>query len=1130
MTIRQIKQKKYVWKIVVVSTIFACFLLFLPTLLSMAPFNRIVFNTLNRQVTPANLTIDDISLGWFSHQRAKHVRYTDKNAGIEADLTGLTIEKNLFQLLFHRTGLGSVRLESPRVMIPLKKVDDIEADDSEESDRVKESSDDDKRLTDQTKPLSQKLLAWGSISFKDGQIFGVTNSGEEVLLLDQVLFQTQISKETSQAIAKLSAKSGSDAGTVAGEVAITLPENGAIDKTSVVGQGGLIVTNWNLEEVLPLLALFYEQIPNGSGRLNGKWRVENPAGKELKLSGDFKAKNVVLYGGLLKKDKPKIAQIEGAINAFRREGQWSLKKLQFKSPLASGTASGFQKNRVAIDTRINVAPALRELPNTLNIRDDLKITNGSIKISGKTAFSDTGTHFDGRVTLSRIEGQQNKRKFAWKKPLTIKGKGRYEADRWLLEQAQIASSFVNGDLNATPDRFESRLTIDAAKTFKQAGQFFKLPPIVLKGLLRADVIAQKNGKVWDLNIDTASEALGIHSAKKTLLAAAPFKLVGKSQYHVENMHHLLTAPRLAIDSGLLEGDYTADQLELLPGGRMLRIDNMAGTGEADIEKIKAVYTTAAELESNLTISGRTRYEVAFDFKQDQINLHNISLQTTLFNLGNSRQYFADPKMLLSGSGIIDIGKRSISFAPVNISTTAGAVTLESFKLGNLRNPFEDMTAKGIVKFDLAKLTPLVGSAPLQPNTLAGNGEAMLEWVWRNGSLKTLSAKGIMAPFKWYFSEKTKIDEPKVVMDLEMKPGRNNTSAINRLLVKSNLISLNGTGSVYPRAQKTWLRLNGNVDPNLEKLSRLLSTVADQKVILSGKKETPFALKVARKNDSHKSWFQRLSFEAQFPASRMTMMGVVLEQIAMPGSVQNGRIRFDLEAAVNNGTMRLAPSVDLIQEPNLKVGKGVVLNNVRITQSMIDQFLVRLHPIFIGATASQGTVGLKLEKLEWPLTDNTEVQMTCDGQLTFNQVALKSSGLLDSILSLLKADRRNIAIINEAVTFSCSEGRVVTSPLTLKADDTTIVLEGSMGRDQTLSFVAKTPVTNKMVSEKIFPYVADSMLTIPIEGSAANPQINTDQFYAELEDLLKEAGGRAIKKDAEDFIKEKTEGLLKQIFK
>ncbi len=88
----------------------------------------------------------------------------------------------------------------------------------------------------------------------------------------------------------------------------------------------------------------------------------------------------------------------------------------------------------------------------------------------------------------------------------------------------------------------------------------------------------------------------------------------------------------------------------------------------------------------------------------------------------------------------------------------------------------------------------------------------------------------------------------------------------------------------------------------------------------------------------------------------------------------------------------------------------------------------------------------------------------------------------------------------------------------------------MGFDQSLDFMAKTPITKKMVSDKIFPYIAGSMITLPIGGTTTNPQINSDQFYAELESLAKEAGSKAIQKEAEDFVKEKTESLLKKIFK
>ncbi len=59
-------------------------------------------------------------------------------------------------------------------------------------------------------------------------------------------------------------------------------------------------------------------------------------------------------------------------------------------------------------------------------------------------------------------------------------------------------------------------------------------------------------------------------------------------------------------------------------------------------------------------------------------------------------------------------------------------------------------------------------SPLWPATV----EAMFEWAWRKGVLTVLAAKGIVAPFQWNFNDTVKIDEPKVVVDLEMGPGKN----------------------------------------------------------------------------------------------------------------------------------------------------------------------------------------------------------------------------------------------------------------------------------------------------------------------------------------------------------------------
>ncbi len=121
------------------------------------------------------------------------------------------------------------------------------------------------------------------------------------------------------------------------------------------------------------------------------------------------------------------------------------------------------------------------------------------------------------------------------------------------------------------------------------------------------------------------------------------------------------------------------------------------------------------------ISGKTHYEAAFGFEQDQVNIHNISLTMAPFKIDTGRQHFFDQKLILSTAGVLDVDKRSAVFAPVNITATVGEAVFESFKLGNLQKPLEDMTAKGSAKFDLARLAAMDGETEAPQPALAGNG-------------------------------------------------------------------------------------------------------------------------------------------------------------------------------------------------------------------------------------------------------------------------------------------------------------------------------------------------------------------------------------------------------------------------
>ncbi len=585
-----IQKQKTIWIVVALLALLTGGVLLLPTLFSTAPLNKIVVNTLNRQVAPAELSIGKMNLGWFSEQKADGVRYQHEEAGVQADIDSVVIEKSLLGMLFSRTGLGLIRLESPRMVVPLKTISDFE---SERPDDPEEKPDEGELDQDIAKSLGQILSAWGSASFNGGQVFGLTKEGEKILLLDQVQLDTAVQRKTSQATVKLSAKSGRDDGLLFGDVVVTIPEDGVFKTSSFVGKGKLTLTDWNLDELLPLAALISDEVPFGRGHINGEWQMENPSEYQLQVTGTLKAKNIALYGGFLKKDQPKITDLACNINAFRKEGKWSVRQFDFTTPLGTGNASGFQKKvtgnrQFKLDSQINIAPTLAQFPNMLKIRNDLKITNGSMKVIGNITQADDRTLFEGQLRFSRLEGQQGKRKFVWKKPLTITGQGSYSADRWVVDRAKISSPFINGDGYANPDQMKGHLTVDAAKTFKQAGQFFKLPPVALEGLLETKFTANKKGAVWELDVKAASEDLGVLSQKKVLLAAAPFHLHVTSQYQAEAGNYLFTTPQLELKSGLGGSLVKSDQMILQPDGKMLKMVNVAVSGNFDVGKLVVI--------------------------------------------------------------------------------------------------------------------------------------------------------------------------------------------------------------------------------------------------------------------------------------------------------------------------------------------------------------------------------------------------------------------------------------------------------------------------------------------------------------------------------------------------------------
>jgi hypothetical protein len=160
---------------------------------------------------------------------------------------------------------------------------------------------------------------------------------------------------------------------------------------------------------------------------------------------------------------------------------------------------------------------------------------------------------------------------------------------------------------------------------------------------------------------------------------------------------------------------------------------------------------------------------------------------------------------------------------------------------------------------------------------------------------------------------------------------------------------------------------------------------------------------------------------------------------------------------------------------------------------------KLAPIFENMT---GTFGLDFD-FKSPLgQDMMPVmdKMTAVGMLSSNDFSVSNVKALDMIASALKNESlKNIKAKDLKINFTIDNGRVTTKPFDIKMGTVNMNLAGSTGLDQTIDYVAKVAVPNKLTAN------VPLNVGVTIGGTFSSPKIGLDgqSIVSSVTDVAKE---------------------------
>ena len=1099
----------------VISLFFVIFagLVFLPAVLSSNMMKPGILENINQRL-PGRLQVAEWQFKWFSGIEARGIVYDNRPQNLFVKVDEVKGYRGLIQLLADSSNLGGIEVTRPEVVFYL-------------SDRQQPES---AEKPDSARPELQPAFA-GILKITDGAIRTVSPAGREKTVvkdLDLFLDISEIEKPISY---RVFLTSGDTVGRVAGEGTLTLSPEEPLSLKAIQSDARLKITNWELEDALAIMAS-RGNYPSGKGRLNADLTLRGSSADALNLRGKLAMDRLELWGGPLAADHPRIKGITTEVDGTVSQGILSLKKLRFQSSLANGSTRGTFAGRGQTQFQgsadINLAEAFSQLPGTLKLRKDTTISEGKLVLAASVNTADEVTAFESTARIDELKGISQGSPIAWNQPVSVKTRGEKNPQGLKIENLSLRSSFLNGDGQGDMGNMRMTLSADLAAALKELKKFVAIKEWDGSGKLFAKLqISETSSGVnaGSMNLDIRDFALNRNTRPVLPQQDVKANLTttvrrGKSL--------VFQQPKLSIQSSMARGEFSADRVKINAGEQLPTADNLSIDSKFNLQQISELLRNFNKLSNNTRLAGAAHVQAGGSMDAQRLVLNSARIETRNFRYQTGQKKIREDRLTLKTKGKLNFKTKSAFLAPVDINGSPGTVTIPELTVKDWSDFQNDMKTQARADLDLAKLTGAYGDFIRLPEKtrISGKGKFDLEADFSSAKTQFLKIDADLSPFQLTSDTLPPISEDHVKLRADVKRSPDGkVLLIENIQLNSTPLSLSAAGNLDQGGQTKRLDAKGNINLDLKVLSPYLQKIAGPQITITGKGDNPFKLKMVSGRTRWADALKQTDFSGAIRADSIDAFGLGISATEVPLRVANESAIAKLAATANGGQLNLEPKIDLRKEPYILSlpPETFILKDVEITDAMAERLMSKIHPVFQGSVQAEGYVDLYMQHFNWPLDEKDRDKTTFAGILSLKGVRINSTSMLSGILSLVGIRGNEMDFGDRDIDFVARNGRIETSPIRLEIDGYPVEIRGSAGFDKSLDYIARLPITPKLVGDKAYQYLEGVTIDIPIRGDSSNPDIDESSVQKASAGLAEQALQKTLEKGVQNIF----EQLLKK---
>lgn len=1119
------KKKRYV----ILSTLAAVFLFvaLAPYLLSSGPVLRFVVNAIDKRL-PGSLSVDSWLVGWQQGILCQQVVYADDQRGIRLHIPRLTSTQGLLELVLAPNNLGMLVMDSPQLEI--RAAQPVPPDGAEKSMDFHPAG-----LTSFWNHLRADL------EIRDGQT--TVTLAEPSLATGVRNLSLSATFDSGVVTFTLAVHALHDQGSARIAGSLNLPASGQGGLDTLVADARLAVNGLQLRDLLTLAgknAVF----PMGEGVFSTDMQFKVVGFEGVEVSGHAEFEELNLHGGCLGGDTPSFEKVRLNIDGGKwAAAGWSVRQLELAGDPGDFAGSGrydAEGLKLAGKGRLNLPVLFAQFPRVLHLRETTLVETGTLDVDVNLDIAGNTRRLDLKARADAFSGLAGDLEFAWAGPVSVLVNGEMAGEDVRVNALQVEAPFIQADGRGDLHSFALDANADFDQAFAEVNQVFMLGwdgagqlDLGVKG--KMDSGDDQQVKV---EIDLQISDFALIRADELIVPMDHFSFLGSGSFPPSLVAKAMGVFDLQFALSSWVGETFLTMNGEKQAGRPFHGSYSTDTS-LDLENATGLLHALKLLPGTASVTGDMQIQAAGNLSPDEVEVREFTGEIGSLTLAREDTTFAEQKVRLeilhsineeikivtasnlviadsrekffrtgAGSNVINFAGHSIFLHNLSLTSATGTFKLAELLVPDWRSPLAGLEADLAGTFDLGQLSGLLrwAAVPTGKPDLAGTGQVALHAAATGQGGQETTAELRLQDVN-LVREKKKVPVSKELrLDARLsQQTRESDIDIKELRLHSDLLQVEGSGSVRRSDNRPVIDLQGKMTPALEQVSTVLRDGFGIDLRLAGGQSESFLAKYPLAGDNSRN----PSLATSLHADRLEYQGISVRSLHMPLSLENNGLHLEVSGQLAEGKLAFIADTDLGSESLVITmqANSQVLVGVQAQKPLLDGLLSFLHPLFGVLVMPSGQLDLGIDSFAWPLGGEQGKEATFTTVMDLRKLSLESGDVLREILTLFRLDKEKLTLRDTELLCNGQQGRVTCTPLKVQVGEADMTISGSVGLDGALDYLLEVPVTSGLAGEESYRFLQGATIRVAVRGTVNSPVFDRAKTKTAVKELLQQAASK-----------------------